>query len=181
MELRVFKTWLKSDRDTMVALEIPLAFEAKSYNSLLLRYSPILTVSATPATQLERIMDRDKVSDKDAEKRIEAQTSNDYRVRHSDFIISNDGSLETLRRNTDNFLDTWKRTMPFHFVISPPKRFIASAKTGAKGGILSRVCASILAFPPKDILIVSASAALIVVGYKKFGSFTKMAKKYFLL
>ena len=51
----------------------------------------IIAVVAPRETRLERIIQRDGISRKRAEERINAQLGEEYYKEHSDFVITNDG------------------------------------------------------------------------------------------
>ncbi|XP_043715413.1 dephospho-CoA kinase-like [Telopea speciosissima] len=87
----VFKLWIKGSK--VIVLDIPLLFEAKRD-----RWSkPIIVVWVDPATQLQRLMARDRISEQQARNRINAQMSLDLKKAKADIVIDNSGSLEELK------------------------------------------------------------------------------------
>lgn len=66
--------------------------------------SYITTVTADRETRILRIMKRDGISRADAEKRIDAQQSDDFYIAHSDFVIQNN-DLTTLKAQAENILN----------------------------------------------------------------------------
>lgn len=85
------KSQIKSCRDSAyVVLVVPLLFESK-FEGLVDR---ILVVNCTRETQLQRLLDRDKIDISLAEKMLDQQISNEDRLSRADDIISNDGRLE---------------------------------------------------------------------------------------
>ena len=71
-------------------LVVPLLFESK-FEGLVDR---ILVVDCARETQLQRLLDRDKIDKSLAEKMLDQQMSNEDRLSRADDIISNDGRLE---------------------------------------------------------------------------------------
>jgi dephospho-CoA kinase len=75
-----------------VILEIPLLFEAR-WRAMVDR---VLVVDAAPALQVQRIKDRDRVSDEAAEAVINAQMGARERCALADDVIDNSGDLDVL-------------------------------------------------------------------------------------
>ena len=80
-----------------VILEIPLLFETAP-NPLLDR---ILVVDCSEATQIARVMQRDKISKEAVEAIMKQQVPRDYRLAHADDVIDNDGNEEALVRQVN--------------------------------------------------------------------------------
>lgn len=68
-------------------------------------FRPLVVVAAPEARQVERAVARDGGSRDDALARIRAQKPLADKVRLADHVIDNAGSLEDLRRRTDEVLD----------------------------------------------------------------------------
>lgn len=78
-------------------LDIPLLVEAKAGDM----FDFTLVVDAPPELQAERLVnDRDSTSE-EAWARIRSQVSREERLKHADFVIRNEGSIEDLRREVD--------------------------------------------------------------------------------
>lgn len=75
-----------------VVIDAPQLFES----GLSSECSLIISVTAPESVRLKRIMERDGMTEEDAEKRMHAQLSEDFFKEHSDIIIINDGSTEYL-------------------------------------------------------------------------------------
>ncbi|MFQ5720085.1 MAG: dephospho-CoA kinase [Acidobacteriota bacterium] len=77
------------------------------------RYQRLIVVTCTPAVQLERLMKRDKLSEKDARARIAAQAPLAEKQRLADYIIETSGSLEQTKARSNEvytmLLDDLKR------------------------------------------------------------------------
>lgn len=68
--------------------EAALHFESGGYQLM----DKMITVYAPKSVRIERVMRRDKVTEKEVEARIEKQMSDDKKMELSDFIIYNDNS-----------------------------------------------------------------------------------------
>lgn len=67
-------------------------------------FRPLVVVSAPEALQVARACARDGSSPEDARARIRAQTPLADKIAAADFVIHNEGSLDDLRRRTDEVL-----------------------------------------------------------------------------
>ena len=63
--------------------------------------APLLFESGADATRLARIMARDNLSQKAAQKRLDAQKPDAYYCEKADFIIENNGDLQAMRGYAD--------------------------------------------------------------------------------
>ncbi|TDH67351.1 hypothetical protein CCR75_004125 [Bremia lactucae] len=84
-------------RKRLVVLDAPLLFETK-----LLEYFcyPTIVVACSTKNELSRLMQRDKMTQKDAEKRIQSQMNLQDKVAKADFVIHNDDSMNNLLLRT---------------------------------------------------------------------------------
>ena len=74
-------------------IDAPQLFESKlSYDC-----NFIISVIAPEETRLARIIERDGISEEQAQLRMSAQLSEEYFKEHSDVVIENDGDLEKLK------------------------------------------------------------------------------------
>ena len=73
---------------------IPLLFETRSNYEL----DRILVIDCDKKSQLQRTTQRDGITIQDAERIIQTQKSSDYRLQHADDVITNNGSLEQLKK-----------------------------------------------------------------------------------
>lgn len=90
-EIRAFFEMNKSEKFVFVA--IPLLFEAGMEKL----FDRILFIYTDDAIRLERLMKRNGYSKEYAEVRMNAQVSQDEKVKKSDFIIYNNSTLEDLK------------------------------------------------------------------------------------
>jgi dephospho-CoA kinase len=76
--------------------EAALLVENGSFRTM----NALVVVTASLATQIARVCARDQVDENAARARIAAQLPIDEKVRVADYVIDNDGSLETTRERT---------------------------------------------------------------------------------
>jgi len=74
-----------------VALECPLLFEAGWEED----YRPIIVVTCSENVQLERLMKRNNLSEKDAKKRIAAQIPLKEKTERADFVLDTTDGIDT--------------------------------------------------------------------------------------
>lgn len=79
----------------VVAVQIPLLFECKLQEKGY--FDEIWAIVVDPDIQLERLMKRNNLTQEEALKRINAQMSQTEKVRLSDRVINNNGSLPETR------------------------------------------------------------------------------------
>jgi dephospho-CoA kinase len=84
----------------VVVYEVPLLFEGNLQDSL----RPVVLIAADPATQKQRLKERDHLGGPEAEKHIAAQMSLEQKRRLADYVIENDGSLDDLERQVRDIL-----------------------------------------------------------------------------
>jgi dephospho-CoA kinase len=78
-------------------VEIPLLFEAGLENKAALSLDEIWVVAAAPAVQLARVMARNGLAEKEAERRIDAQMPLREKIDRADLVIYNDGTEAELK------------------------------------------------------------------------------------
>jgi len=82
--------------------EIPLLFETGRSHF----FDKILVVSCQPETQLSRVMQRDRLTSRDAQQRINTQLPLDEKVDRAHWIIRTDGSYEHTSEQVDRTCST---------------------------------------------------------------------------
>lgn len=83
-----------------IILDAPLLFES----GLEKRCDKVLSVITDTKLALERIIERDSLSEEDAEKRLRSQQPAHFYTERSDFVINNDQDLATLQNQIDTIL-----------------------------------------------------------------------------
>lgn len=73
--------------------DIPLLFETGRADE----FDVVIVTTCDPATQIQRVMARDGVSETQARQRIAAQLGSEDKVRRADYVIDTDGSFEDTR------------------------------------------------------------------------------------
>jgi len=77
----------------LVVYEAPLLFEAGAES----RVDETLVIVVDPAIQLQRLLDRESLSETEARQRITAQWPQADKVQKADYVIDNSGSLADVR------------------------------------------------------------------------------------
>lgn len=85
--------------EKIILVAIPLVFEAKMEDL----FDKIIFVFADDETRLERLMARNNLSKEDAMKRINSQMSQFMKLEESDYVFHNNGTLENLRNQVNDF------------------------------------------------------------------------------
>nr|DAD33351.1 TPA_asm: hypothetical protein HUJ06_012202 [Nelumbo nucifera] len=87
----IVKLWMKGSE--VIVLDVPLLFEAKMDRWT----KPIIVVWINPETQLQRLMNRDGISEEQAINRINAQMALDLKRTKADIVIDNSGTMEEMK------------------------------------------------------------------------------------
>lgn len=69
--------------------DIPLLFETRQER----RFDKVIVVACERASQIDRVMARDRLAREDAERRVNAQLPIEEKVRRADFVIRTDGTF----------------------------------------------------------------------------------------
>jgi len=81
-------------------MDIPLYFESGSYKCKM-----SVVVYTSKEIQLERLISRDKISEKEAIKRVNSQIDINKKRDMADLVIDNSYSIEHLEKETDKIID----------------------------------------------------------------------------
>lgn len=79
---------------SIIAYEVPLLFEAHIHHWL----RPVILVACDPATQKQRLRQRDQLTDIEAQQHLDAQMALEDKRKLADYVIENTGSLEDLEQ-----------------------------------------------------------------------------------
>ena len=85
--------------EKVILVAIPLVFEAKMEDL----FDKIIFVFADDETRLERLMARNSLTKEDAMKRINSQMSQFMKLEESDYVFHNNGTLENLQNQVNDF------------------------------------------------------------------------------
>jgi len=80
-------------------IDIPLFFEKSDIHA-----NRVALVYAPKDLQIKRMRSRDNLSDQEIKERLKAQLPIEEKLKKSDIIIDNSGTIEELRVNVNNFL-----------------------------------------------------------------------------
>jgi dephospho-CoA kinase len=79
---------------SIIVYEVPLLFEGNLHEWL----RPVILVACDVDTQRARLQERDRLTQTEAQKHIDAQMSLEEKRRLADYVIENDGSLADLEQ-----------------------------------------------------------------------------------
>lgn len=102
--IRTFQTELNEHDapDTLVFGDVPLLYEC----GMAQMFDRIFVVSASRETQIARLLARDGLSRKDAERRIDAQMPLTQKCALADAVIDTDGPMENTRAQVRALIDS---------------------------------------------------------------------------
>ncbi|MDO9265034.1 MAG: dephospho-CoA kinase [Desulfosalsimonadaceae bacterium] len=86
-------------RESLIVVEVPLLFET----GMASLFDYVLTVTVRADVRMQRIMERDHVSREEALALMGIQMPEEEKIRRSDFVVENNGSLEDTRMRVDAF------------------------------------------------------------------------------
>ena len=84
-------------RTPFAVADIPLVFETGREKE----FDAIIVVACPREMQLQRLMERNKLSKEDAERRLAAQLPIDQKVKKATYVINNEGSFEDTNKQVD--------------------------------------------------------------------------------
>ncbi|CAK5056333.1 unnamed protein product [Meloidogyne enterolobii] len=84
----------------IVFLDVPLLYETKMQKFV----CKVVVTSCTEDIQMQRIIERDGLTENDAKQRINAQMSMKEKVKRADFVILNNGTIDDLEREVNDML-----------------------------------------------------------------------------
>ena len=84
-------------RTPFAVADIPLVFETRREKE----FDAIIVVACPRAMQLQRLMERNKLSKEDAERRLAAQLPIDQKVSKATYVIKNEGTFEETDAQVD--------------------------------------------------------------------------------
>jgi len=82
----------------IIIVEVPLLFELNLSD----QFDHVVMVSANPEDKIRRLMDRDQVSEADAQTLVNVQLPDEVKEKQSDYVIRNDKSLKNLMTGVDD-------------------------------------------------------------------------------
>jgi dephospho-CoA kinase len=97
---------LEAAGSVVVVYEVPLLFEAQIHHWI----RPVILVACDSERQKSRLRARDRLSDAEAQKHIDAQMSLEEKRKLADYTIENNGSLAELEAQVKAVLEKIKAT-----------------------------------------------------------------------
>jgi dephospho-CoA kinase len=79
---------------SIIVYEVPLLFE----NQIHLWLRPVIVVACKIETQKKRLLERDHLTELEAQRHLDAQMSLEEKRKLADYVIENDGTLEELEQ-----------------------------------------------------------------------------------
>ena len=89
-------------RTPFAVADIPLVYETGREKD----FDAVIVVACPRAMQLERLMERNKLSKEDAERRLAAQLPIEQKVSKATYVIKNDGSFEETDAQIKSLIET---------------------------------------------------------------------------
>lgn len=97
---------LAATGSSIIVYEVPLLFEAQIH--LWLR--PVILVACDVETQKKRLLERDRLTEAEAQQHLDAQMSLEDKRKLADYVIENNGDLEELERQVRGVLQKIQAT-----------------------------------------------------------------------
>src|SRR5262245_2737663 len=88
---------LDPERVPFAVADIPLLFEARREGD----FDTVIVTACEPATQLRRLMERDKLTEAEARQRISAQWPLEKKIASADYVVRTDGTFDETDRQVD--------------------------------------------------------------------------------
>lgn len=89
-----FHNWVKKQNAVFVVKEAAILFESGSYKVC----DAVISVVADEKIRMERVMKRDKISERQIRQRMNNQWTDEQRMELSDFVIVNNSDLVALKK-----------------------------------------------------------------------------------
>lgn len=89
----------EQDGERFVLVEVPLLFELGIQD----RFDVVVLISAKRELQIQRLMERDNISKKEAKDLLDVQMTDDEKIQKADFIIKNDDNIKKLMKSVELF------------------------------------------------------------------------------
>lgn len=128
---KIWEEWKSSSLfdDKAVVLDMPLYFETKMFSWIV---SKVIVVTTTPEIQKRFLMQRNNLSEEEAQNRINSQMPNEKKEQMADFVIRNVSDLEHLRKEAiEKFIECKNAASPFGWNTLKISSIIAAASLSA--------------------------------------------------
>lgn len=102
------REWEASDPDGIAVVDAALMIESGGFK----RFDKLIVVHCRPEVQVQRLMARDNLTREEAQKRINAQMSQEEKQRFADFLIDTSDGFESTRKRTTEVYEDLRRLQP---------------------------------------------------------------------
>ena len=92
------REWEQQNPNGIAVVDAALMIESGGYR----RFDKLIVVHCRPEVQLQRLMQRNKLSREEAEQRIATQMSQEEKKRYADYLIDTSGEFVETRRQTED-------------------------------------------------------------------------------
>jgi dephospho-CoA kinase len=99
------REWEASDPEGIAVVDAALMIESGSFK----RFDRLIVVHCRPEVQIERLMARDNLTREEAQKRIDAQLSQEAKQKFADFLIDTTDGFESARQRTAEVYEELRR------------------------------------------------------------------------
>jgi dephospho-CoA kinase len=96
---------LQNEGYRFIILDAPTLFESKADDIC----DRVISVTAKEDIRKKRIAERDNISEEAIEKRFKSQHSESFFIKHSDFVIRNNNSIDELTKKTNEVAEKIKK------------------------------------------------------------------------
>lgn len=87
------ESWLSSDQAGVLLVDVPLLLEVGVAN----RFDKVVVVYVSESIQIQRLLQRDGISEEEAQQALDVQMALSQKVEQADYLIDNSGSLAETR------------------------------------------------------------------------------------
>lgn len=99
------REWEAKDPEGVTVVDAALMIESGGYR----RFDKLIVVHCRSEVQLQRLMERDKLSRDEAERRIAAQISQEEKKKFADYLIDTSDGFEAARKRTEEVFGELRR------------------------------------------------------------------------
>jgi dephospho-CoA kinase len=92
----IMRQWAEDTPDAISVVDAALMIESGGYK----RFDKLIVVHCQPEIQIERLMKRDTISREEAERRINAQMSQEEKKQYAGYLIDTSEGFESARQQT---------------------------------------------------------------------------------
>ena len=102
------REWEALDHDGIAVVDAALMIESGGFK----RFDKLIVVHCRPEVQIQRLMARDNLTREEAQKRINAQMSQEEKQKFADFLIDTSDGFESTRKRTTEVYEDLRRLQP---------------------------------------------------------------------